>query len=84
MPWAVFWQLDRNGSNPTPSHAGPSLLAATPTRLRGTQSIDTAVYCSLTSCHSNKSPVYCAKFEFLPWHMARRMPPYVRELRRFP
>jgi hypothetical protein len=31
------------------------VLAATPTMLRGTQSIDTAVYSSLTSCHSAKS-----------------------------
>jgi hypothetical protein len=52
MPWAAFWQLDRKRSNPTPSHAGPSVLAATPTLLRGTQRIDTAVYSSLTSCHS--------------------------------
>jgi len=52
MPWAAFWQLDRDGSNPTPSLASPSLLAATPTMLRGMQRIDTAVYWSLTSCHS--------------------------------
>jgi hypothetical protein len=31
VPWAAFWQLDRNGSNSTPSHADPSLLAAIPT-----------------------------------------------------
>ena len=56
MPWAASWPLDRNGLNPTPSHAGPSLLAATPTMLRGTLGIDMAVYWSLPSCHSSKSP----------------------------
>jgi hypothetical protein len=56
VPWAAFWPLDRNGPNLTSSHAGPSLLAATPTILRGTQSLDTAVYWSLTSCHSTKTP----------------------------
>jgi hypothetical protein len=61
-PWAAFWQLDRNGSNPTPSHAGPSLLAAIPTMLRGTQSIDTAVYWSLTSCHSRKTQEVVTRF----------------------
>jgi hypothetical protein len=39
MPWAAFWPLDRNGSNPTLSHAGPSLLMATLTMLRPTQLI---------------------------------------------
>jgi hypothetical protein len=48
MPSAAFWPLDRNGSSPTPSYAGPSLLAATPTMLSGTQRIDTAVYWGLT------------------------------------
>jgi hypothetical protein len=57
MPWATFWPLDRNGSNPTPSHAGPRVLAATPTMLRGTQRIDTAVHWSLTSCHSAITPL---------------------------
>jgi hypothetical protein len=55
MPWAAFGPLDRHGSNPTPSHASPSVRAATPTMLRGTQNLDTAVYWSLTSCHSRKS-----------------------------
>jgi hypothetical protein len=55
MPSAAFWPLDRHGSNPTPSHASPSVRAAPPTMLRGTQRIDTAVYWSLTSCHSAKS-----------------------------
>ena len=52
MTWAAPWQLDRNGLSPTPFHAGSSLLAATPTMLRDTQGIGTAVYWSLTSCHS--------------------------------
>ena len=56
MPWAAFWPFDRNGSNPTPSHASPSLPVTAPTKLRGTPSIDTAVYWSLTSGNSHKSP----------------------------
>jgi len=51
----AFWQFDRNRSNPTPSHAGPSVRAATTTMLRGTQIIDTAVYWSLTECHSGST-----------------------------
>jgi hypothetical protein len=54
VSWSAFWQLDRHGSNPMPSHAGPSVLEAILTILRGTQSIDTAVYWSLTLCHSGK------------------------------
>src|SRR3712207_4238167 len=41
--------MDRTPMRP---HADPSLLAATPTMRRGTQSLDTAESCSLTSCHS--------------------------------
>jgi hypothetical protein len=44
MPWAAFWQFARNGSNPTPSHASPRLPVTTPIMLKGTQSIDAAVY----------------------------------------
>jgi hypothetical protein len=54
MPWVAFGQLDRHGSNPIPSPASPSVRAATPTKLRGMESLDTAVYWSLTSCHSRK------------------------------
>src|SRR5262249_58699418 len=53
--WAACWPFDRTGSNPTPSRASLRLPVTTPTMLRGTQSSDTAVYESLTSCHSAKS-----------------------------
>jgi hypothetical protein len=52
VPWVAFGQLDRHGSNLMPSPASPSVRAATPTKLRGMESLDTAVYWSLTSCHS--------------------------------
>jgi Magnesium chelatase, subunit ChlI len=73
MPCDAFWQLDRNGSNPTPSHAGPSLLAATPTMLRGTQRIDTAVYWSLTSCHSAKSLKLFKSVDTICGHITARI-----------
>jgi hypothetical protein len=47
MPWATFWQLNRNGSSPTASDAGPSLREAIPTMLRGRQSLNIAAYWSL-------------------------------------
>jgi hypothetical protein len=37
------------------------LLAATPTMLSGTQSIDTAVYLNLTECHSGRKQQRYAK-----------------------
>jgi hypothetical protein len=54
-PWQPSGSSIAMDRNPTPSHAGPSVLAATPTMLRGTQDIDMAVYWSLTSCYSAKS-----------------------------
>jgi hypothetical protein len=48
MPWAACWQFDPTGSNPIALHASLRLPVTTLTMLGGTQSIDTAVYESLT------------------------------------
>src|SRR5215472_16148167 len=58
VPCAARWQLDRNGSHPTPSHAGPRVLAALATRLRGAQRMDRAAYRRFTSCQSSAASLH--------------------------
>ena len=69
----AFWPFDRNKSNLTLSHASPSLPVTTPTMLRGTQSIDAAVYESLTSCHSAKSHYTSTSVDMIRGHSTSRL-----------